>query len=408
MSKHQTGDDADITAHNLNYFGDPVCEYTLIEAQEDGYLAACEIVKLKPSIDWPTFTRDEVLSRHPIDARTGKYIEAEDVKAQYVAKNFDDDIVLPERIAAMCEDLFKRLCEHGGPEQKVIIFCARDLHADRVAMQMQRLYATWCRQQGTAPKDHYAFKCTAEGGADLIEQMRGSGERCFVACTVDLLATGVDIERLNAAVFFRRLQSSITFYQMVGRGTRIDEPTQKYKFWVYDYSGVTDLFGTDFITAAPPPRKKKPGGEGPEGPEEPPETPPALPERTTGHTPSRSRPDWWVVTSHGCRSVDKQKANAVALKDRIAVQKKLGAKDEIIHPLRAALVQAEKAAREAQAKADGVDSAVYDLKAVNPRARATRDTRKPAEIIEAIAAHGRALDNALATLRALIAGSVLE
>ena len=106
--------------------------------------------------------------------------------------------------------------------------------------------------------------------------------------------------------------------------------------------------------------------------------------------------------------VDKQKVNAVALKDRIAVQKKLGAKDEIIHPLRAALVQAEKAAREAQAKADGVDSAVYDLKAVNPRARATRDTRKPAEIIEAIAAHGRALDNALATLRALIAGSVLE
>ena len=80
MSKHQTGDDADITAHNLNYFGDPVYEYTLIEAQEDGYLAACEIVKLKPSIDWRTFTRDEVLSRHPIDARTGKYIEAEDVK----------------------------------------------------------------------------------------------------------------------------------------------------------------------------------------------------------------------------------------------------------------------------------------------------------------------------------------
>lgn len=107
-------------------------------------------------------------------------------------------------------------------------------------------------------------------------------------------------------------------------------------------------------------------------------------------------------------AVDKQKANAVALKDRIAAQKKLGAKDEIIHPLRAALVQAEKAAREAQAKADGVDSAVYDLKAVNPRARVTRDMRKPAEIIEAIAAHGRALDNALATLRALIAGSVLE
>lgn len=160
----------------------------------------------------------------------------------------------------MCEDLFHRLCEHGGPEQKVIIFCTRDLHADRVQMQMQRLYATWCQEKGITPKGHYAFKCTAEGGADLIEQMRGSGERCFIACTVDLLATGVDIERLNAVVFFRYLESPITFYQMVGRGTRIHEETQKYKFWLYDYTGVTALFGTAFISQPPKPRVKKPGG----------------------------------------------------------------------------------------------------------------------------------------------------
>lgn len=260
-SKHQTADDAHITANNLAYFGEPVYEYTLIQAQEDGYLAACEIVKLKPSIDWKTFTRNDILALKPIDARTGQYIQAEDLATTYTAKSFDDNILLPERIAAMCADLFQRLCEHGGPEQKVIIFCTRDLHADRVALQMQRLYATWCKVNGQAPKDHYAFKCTAEGGADLIGPMRGSSERCFIACTVDLLATGVDIERLNAVVFFRYVESSISFYQMVGRGTRIDEPTQKYKFWLYDYTGVTDLFGTDFITAAAKPRVKKPGGD---------------------------------------------------------------------------------------------------------------------------------------------------
>jgi len=264
-SKHQTADDASITANNLAYFGEPVYEYTLIQAQEDGYLAACEIVKLKPSIDWKTFTRNDILALQPIDARTGKYILPEDLNTQYTAKNFDDNILLPERIAAMCADLFARLCEHGGPEQKVIIFCTRDLHADRVALQMQRLYAAWCTDKGQTPKDHYAFKCTAEGGAELIGPMRGSSERCFVACTVDLLATGVDIERLNAVVFFRYVESSISFYQMVGRGTRIDEPTQKYKFWLYDYTGVTDLFGTDFITAAAQPRVKKTGGDDDEG-----------------------------------------------------------------------------------------------------------------------------------------------
>ena len=173
-SKYQTADDSDITANNLAYFGEPVYEYTLIEAQEDGYLAACEIVKLKPSIDWKTYSRSDILALKPIDARTGYYLLPEDLKTQYEAKNFDDDILLPQRIAAMCADLFARLCEHGGPEQKVIIFCTRDIHADRVALQMQQLYATWCKSKGVIPKDHYAFKCTAEGGSDLIGPMRGS------------------------------------------------------------------------------------------------------------------------------------------------------------------------------------------------------------------------------------------
>lgn len=70
----------------------------------------------------------------------------------------------------------------------------------------------------------------------------------------------MDIERLNAVVFFRYLQSPIKFYQMVGRGTRIHEETEKYKFWLYDYTDVTHLFGTDFITR--PPRS---GGNDSEG-----------------------------------------------------------------------------------------------------------------------------------------------
>lgn len=261
-SKHQTADDIAITANNIGYFGEPVYEYTLIQAQEDGYLAACEIVRLKPSIDWKTFTREEVLAARPIDARTGRPVQAEDLREQYEARHFDDELLIPARINAMCADLFARLCENGGPEQKIIIFCTRDLHADRVQFAMQRLYAQWCQEKGVTPKDRYAFKCTHDGGSEMIEAMRGSGERCFIACTVDLLATGVDIERLNAVVFFRYLESSIMFYQMVGRGTRIDEPTQKYKFWLYDYTGVTELFGTDFITSPPKPRAKKSEGEG--------------------------------------------------------------------------------------------------------------------------------------------------
>jgi type I restriction enzyme R subunit len=250
-------DDA-ITAHNVRYFGEPVYEYTLAQAQEDGYLAACEIVKRKADIDARVFTREDILKAGVKDIKTGKPLTEEDLtKAEYTGKDFDDELFIDLRTPKMCDDLFQLLCENGGPEQKVIIFCTRDLHADRVAMQMNNLYARWCKDNGKPRKDDYAFKCTAAGGADKIEIMRGSGERAFIACTVDLLETGVDIERLNAVVFFRYLQSAIKFYQMVGRGTRIHEETQKYKFWLYDYTGVTDLFGADFITSPP-----RPGGGG--------------------------------------------------------------------------------------------------------------------------------------------------
>lgn len=268
QSDKASKEDLEITANNRQYFGDPVYEYTLIQAQEDGYLAACEIVKRKASIDSATFTKKEILAAGVRDIKTGKLLTEEDLtKEDYTGKDFDDELFIELRTPKMCADLFQLLCDNGGPEQKVIIFCTREIHADRVMQHMNNLYVRWCKERGQTPKDHYAFKCMggANNGSDMIEPMRGSGERAFVACTVDLLEAGVDIERLNAVVFFRYLQSPIKFYQMVGRGTRIHEETQKYKFWLYDYTDVTALFGTDFITKPPRPGGGNKGGGGDDG-----------------------------------------------------------------------------------------------------------------------------------------------
>lgn len=254
-----------ISANNYNYFGEPVYEYTLVQAQEDGYLAACEIVKRKADIDNRVFTKQEILDAKVTNIKTGLLLTEEELrKDEYTGADFDDELFIALRTPAMCEDLFNQLIENGGPEQKVIIFCNREIHADRVVMYMNNLYTKWCKANNQTIKEHYAFKCMggANGGADMIEPMRGSGERAFIACTVDLLEAGVDIERLNAVVFFRYLKSAIKFYQMVGRGTRIHEETKKYKFWLYDYTGVTDLFGTEFISKPPRPRE---GGGGSTG-----------------------------------------------------------------------------------------------------------------------------------------------
>ena len=68
--------DAEITANNLAYFGEPVYEYDIAQAIEDGYLAACEIQKGRVNLDDTGITIDEIMARNPVDAITGQPISA--------------------------------------------------------------------------------------------------------------------------------------------------------------------------------------------------------------------------------------------------------------------------------------------------------------------------------------------
>ncbi|MBI2304002.1 MAG: DEAD/DEAH box helicase family protein [Chloroflexi bacterium] len=274
-----TGDegDAKIIADNLKHFGEPVYEYDLAQGIEDGYLAACEIIRCDIFLDQKSqreqetgVERADLVNKSLRDATTGQPLEVATARERYEAASFEDRLLLPERVAAMTQDLFNHLLNTGGPEQKTIIFCARDRHADDVAAAMNNLYAQWCVSNGKARLDPYAFKCTASvGGSDYIADLRDGSRHHFVATTVDLLTTGVDVPVVRNIVFFKYVRSPIAFYQMVGRGTRLDPPTGKLMFRVYDYTDATRLFGQKFISQFSPPRRKGRIGLEPEGPPEP-------------------------------------------------------------------------------------------------------------------------------------------
>jgi type I restriction enzyme M protein len=67
---------------------------------------------------------------------------------------------------------------------------------------------------------------------------------------------------------------------------------------------------------------------------------------------------------------------------------------------------AEKAAREALGKAQAIEDAVYDLKAVNPREKKVSDARTPAQLLAAIKEKGVEVDAALARLERLLASGI--
>lgn len=195
-------------------------------------------------------------------------------QAQGYAKSFEKNLLLDDRIQSMCNNLFNLFIETESIHQKTIIFCASEIHAEKVFIRLNNIYNDWCRTNGAVPKEMYTFKCTAESrqpsAKELIAELRGSTNSHFIATTVDLLSTGIDIPNLNNVVFFKYIESPISFYQMVGRGTRIGEPREsKMMFRLYDYTNATRLFGDDFISK--PAFPKKAGEDGDEsGEQEPP------------------------------------------------------------------------------------------------------------------------------------------
>ena len=278
-------DDEKILHDNIKYFGEPVYEYDIAQGIEDGYLAACEIERRdifldsKPHAEQETgVEKSDLEGKRLTDAITGKEVGLEEARDRYEAMSFDDRLQMPDRVKAMCRDLFDRLLVNGGPLQKTIIFCTRDSHADDVANEMHNLYVRWCADHAETPATHYAFKCTAAAGAPsgatafvgtadfTLSEFKTKERDYFIATTVDLLSTGVDVEPLRTVVFFKYVKSPISFYQMIGRGTRIHIPTDKLMFRVFDYTNATRLFGEEFYSKL---ASKGPGGDGPQPPPEP-------------------------------------------------------------------------------------------------------------------------------------------
>ena len=276
-TRNQIEHDRQLLADNLHYFGEPAYEYTYQQGVADGYLAPADLETYDLFHDQQAqpervrgVLRSDVEDKNLTNALTGQAVSPEELKERYQGASLETNLHLPKRVEEMCAHFFERLLKTGDedPLQKTIIFCASDNHADLVANELNRLYAKWCREHQEKRVPTYAFKCMASvNGQELIPEFRGRQRSHIIATTKDLLTTGVNVPCVRNIVFFRYVHSPILFHQMIGRGTRIDEGTDKLMFRIFDYTGATALFGADFISPPPPP-------EPPEGPKPPPPPPP--------------------------------------------------------------------------------------------------------------------------------------
>lgn len=276
QTKQEIENDRRRLADNLKYFGEAVYEYPYLQGVRDGYLAPAKIEQWDLFHDRKTqpervrgVLRADLKGKKLTNALTGQPVTPDAVAERNEGSALEQKLILPERVEAMCKHLFEQLlwpdrggdgpspekddmgtsCPHADPHQKTIVYCASDHHADLVTNQINNLYADWCKTNGQRRLPSYSFKCMASNdGQSLIADLRDSQKRNFIATTMDLLTTGVNVPCVRNIVFFRYIRSPILFHQIVGRGTRVDALTDKLMFRILDYTGATALFGADFIT----------------------------------------------------------------------------------------------------------------------------------------------------------------
>jgi len=109
---------------------------------------------------------------------------------------------------------------------KTIFFCATISHARRIEKIFDSLFPEY---NGDLAKVMVSDDSRVYGKGGLLDQFTNNNMP-RIAISVDMLDTGIDVRELVNLVFAKPVYSYTKFWQMIGRGTRLLEPT-KIKSW---------------------------------------------------------------------------------------------------------------------------------------------------------------------------------
>lgn len=225
------------------YFGEPVFEYSLGQAIDDGYLVPYKIYKVTTNL-----YKEGLHVNEAEEVIYDDEVEPEEVKEYYDPTEYERAVTIPDQIELLSKKVIDVL-DKTNPFGKTIIFCVDMTHAQQVKDVLNHLKGD----------EVYATRIVSEDHDDLTKFRDKEMPKPIIATTVDLLSTGIDIPHLQNIVFMRPINSKVLFKQILGRGSRLFEG--KGFFRVIDFTNATRLIDEWDVPPQPP--------EPPTPPEEP-------------------------------------------------------------------------------------------------------------------------------------------
>ena len=223
--------------------GVPTDAYSLDEAVADGYLVPPRAISVPLKFQREGIQYDDL---------------SEDEKEQWDALEWNEEGSTPDSVdaAALNKWLFNtdtvdKVLAHlmtkgqkvagGDLLGKTIIFAKNNAHPDFIAERFDINYPHY--------KGHFARAITykTEYAQSLIDDFSNPDKMPYIAISVDMLDTGIDVPEAVNLVFFKIIRSKTKFWQMLGRGTRLclnlfGPGVHKQFFYLFDYCQNLEFF----------------------------------------------------------------------------------------------------------------------------------------------------------------------
>ena len=210
--------------------GEPDFQFDIKRGIDEGFLAPYKPIELISSLVEEARENgiqfDHVLEpqeKYVIELGEEKRLKLEQLNRKFISE---------ENCLRIAEEI-KKNTQYG---EKVILFGVSQAHCIELTKAINKVFSN-----DNTEKPYYAETIISENN-ELNETLKAwfkkPYQKPYIAVSVDILSTGVDIPCVRYVAFAALTKSVGKYIQMIGRGTRLDPKTGKFSFQILDFVGL--------------------------------------------------------------------------------------------------------------------------------------------------------------------------
>ena len=213
--------------------GKPDYEFDLTRGINEGFLAPytvlsveTELIKTAREIGIEFDKYKDIQTDEEIALESKKNIKLEQLNKKFIA--WDNCLRIAEEL--------KKHTEYG---EKVILYGASQAHCVLLVKAINQVFKT--KDDELSPR--YAEAIISDNNelnATFKKWFKNQNHKPFIAVSVDIMTTGVDVPNVRYIAFANLTKSVGKYIQMIGRGSRLDLKTGKFSFKVLDFVGLCE------------------------------------------------------------------------------------------------------------------------------------------------------------------------